>query len=72
MSLNRNNNIIITNELAQGKPELTPKPKLLENLEMFLKRELKLLGSYGDHSEPCEARLQVREEERNSSYEPQI
>ena len=48
---------MVTNEMALGKPDITPKPKFLENLEKFLHRELKLLGCY--NSQPSEARLQV-------------
>lgn len=58
ISLNRKNQLLVTNDLALGKPEITPKPKFLENLEKFLHRELKLLDCY--NSQPSEARLQVR------------
>jgi hypothetical protein len=58
MSLTKNNTLVISNALAEGKPELTPKPKFLENLEKFLHRELKKLGAT-NNAISNEARLQV-------------
>lgn len=62
ISLNRNHQLMVTNELAEGKAEITPKPKFLENLEKFLQRELKLLDGYSDGSQTNEARLQAYRE----------
>ena len=59
MSLARNHTLVITNAQAEGKPELTPKPKFLENLDKFLQRELKKLGAT-NNSIANEARLQVK------------
>jgi hypothetical protein len=58
MSLAKNNTLVITNATAEGKPELTPKPKFLENLDKFLHRELKKLGATNS-TIANEARLQV-------------
>lgn len=40
-----------------GKPQMTPKPKFLDNLENFLKKELRSLGV--TKVEANELRLQV-------------
>ena len=58
MALAKNNTLIISNSQAEGKPDLTPKPKFLENLEKFLQRELKKLG-HTNQAIANEARLQV-------------
>ena len=58
LSLNKHKNLVLSNSQAEGKPELTPKPKFLENLEKFLKRELKALGCYNTQT-TSESRLQV-------------
>ena len=58
LSLNKHKHLILSNSQAEGKPELTPKPKFLENLEKFLKRELKALGVYNSEA-TSESRLQV-------------
>ena len=44
-------------EEAMGKPSMVPKPHFLEQLEGYLKKELKSLGV--DKVEPSELRLQV-------------
>jgi len=58
LSLNKHKHLVLSNSQAEGKPELTPKPKFLENLEKFLKRELKALGVYNSPN-TSESRLQV-------------
>jgi hypothetical protein len=58
IALAKNNTLIIYNAQAEGKPDLTPKPKFLENLEKFLQKELKKLGATNG-SIASEAKLQV-------------
>jgi hypothetical protein len=58
LALNKHNNLVISNSQAEGKPELTPKPKFLENLEKFLNRELKALGVNNTQT-TSESKLQV-------------
>jgi hypothetical protein len=58
LALNKHNNLVISNSQAEGKPELTPKPKFLENLEKFLNRELKALGVQ-NMPNTSESKLQV-------------
>ena len=43
LTLTKAHALVVTNSIAEGKPEMTPKPKFLENLEKFLHRELKTL-----------------------------
>ena len=57
--LNKNNRLVLKDSNAEGKPDLVPKPKFLENLEDFLVRELKALGCYKS-SKISESRLQVK------------
>ena len=60
LSLNKYNSLVISNQQAEGKPELTPKPKFLENLEKFLQKELRALGcNPNNKSETSESRLQA-------------
>ncbi len=61
LSLNKFNNLVLSNSSADGKSEITPKPKFLENLEKFLHRELKALGcaTNGNLYGANESRLQV-------------
>lgn len=47
----------MVDEEKLGKPQMMPKPKFLENLEAFLKKELRSLGV--TKVEPNELRLQV-------------
>ncbi len=56
--LNKNNRLVLKDSIAEGKPDLVPKPKFLENLEDFLVRELKALGCYKSNK-TSESRLQV-------------
>ena len=56
--LNKNNRLVVKDSVAEGKPELIPKPKFLENLEEFLVRELKALGCY-KMTKTSESKLQV-------------
>ena len=58
ISLTKSNNLIISNSIAEGKPDLTPKPKFLETLEKFLERELKALRC-DSNANPNETRLQA-------------
>jgi hypothetical protein len=58
LSLNKQKQLIITDAEAEGKAEITPKPKFLENLEKFLQRELKVLGC-ANSTTTSESRLQV-------------
>ncbi|RNA16687.1 Translin-associated factor X-interacting 1 [Brachionus plicatilis] len=61
ISLTKSNNLLITNAQAEGRPNITPKPKFLENLEKFLQRELKVLGCENSYT-TSEARLQAYRE----------
>lgn len=61
LSLNKFNNLVLSNSQAEGKPETTPKPKFLDNLEKFLHRELKALGC-SNNSGSNETRLQAYRE----------
>ena len=58
MSLAKDKTLMISNAQAEGKPDLTPKPKFLDNLDKFLQRELKKLGST-NYAIANDARLQV-------------
>jgi hypothetical protein len=63
LSLNKYNSLVVSNCQAEGKPEITPKPKFLENLEKFLNKELRALGCNPKNtSETSEARLQAYRE----------
>ena len=59
LSLNKFNNLVLSNSQADGKADITPKPKFLENLEKFLNRELKALGCHTNNIAANESRLQV-------------
>lgn len=61
LSLNKFNNLILTNVNAEGQSDNTPKPKFLENLEKFVSRELKALGCAHGHGSN-EVRLQAYRE----------
>ena len=58
VALTKDKQFRVTDEEAQGKPQMVPKPKFLEHLEGFLKKELKALGVA--EVNPSELRLQVR------------
>ncbi|CAH1779147.1 unnamed protein product [Owenia fusiformis] len=60
VGLSRSKELVIVDEEAQGKPQLIPKPKFLEMLESFLKKELRSLGVTA--VEPNELRLQAHRE----------
>jgi len=57
VGLSKNKDLVLIDEEKLGKPQITPKPKFLDNLESFLKKELKSLGVTA--VEPNELRLQV-------------
>lgn len=61
LSLNKFNNLVLSNSNAEGKPDVTPKPKFLENLEKFVQRELKALGC-SNNGGTNEVRLQAYRE----------
>lgn len=61
LSLNKFNNLVLTNANSEGKPDNAPKPKFLENLEKFVHRELKALGCAHGHG-TNEVRLQAYRE----------
>jgi hypothetical protein len=67
LALNKHNRLVITNAREEGKPDITPKPKFLENLEKFLNKELKTLGISNSNNErqPSEAKLQVKHLKHN-------
>ena len=58
IGLSKQNGLVLSNSQAEGKPDLTPKPKFLESLEKFLQKELKSLGC-NDVPGSSEPRLQV-------------
>ena len=55
--LSKNKNLVLVNEEEQGKPQIVPRPRFLEQLEGFLKKELRALGVVD--VQPSELRLQV-------------
>ena len=57
MALTRDKHLVVVDEEVQGKPQMVPKPQFLQQLESFLKKELKSLGV--SEVEPSELRLQV-------------
>ena len=57
MALTSGKQLVLVDEESQGKPNMIPKPKFLEQLEGFLKKELKTLGV--SEVAPNELRLQV-------------
>ena len=48
---------MVVDDEAQGKAQMVPKPRFLDQLETFLKKELRSLGV--NEVEPSELRLQV-------------
>ena len=60
VTLTRDKQLVVVDEEAEGKPQLIPKPQFLQQLEGFLKKELKSLGVC--EVEPSELRLQVRKQ----------
>lgn len=59
LTLNKHNRLVIHNAIEDGKVDMTPKPKFLENLEKFLRHELEILGCNKSEYVP-ESRIQVR------------
>ena len=57
VALTASKHLILRDDEAMGKPQTVPKPGFLNQLETFLKRELKALGV--DKVEASELRLQV-------------
>ena len=63
LTLTKHNHLVVSNAVLEGKPDLTPKPKFLENLEKFLERELKALRcETASSAAPSESRLQAHRE----------
>ncbi|XP_067930159.1 translin-associated factor X-interacting protein 1-like [Watersipora subatra] len=58
--LSKHKDLVVVDEEKLGKPQMTPKPKFLHNLESFLKKELRTLGV--TKVEPNELRLQAHRE----------
>ena len=57
VGLSKHKELVVVDEEKLGKPQMTPKPKFLHNLESVLKKELRTLGV--TKVEPNELRLQV-------------
>lgn len=55
--LTKNKQLVVLDEAARGRASSVPKPKFLDQLETFLKKELKAMAA--DTVEPSEVRLQV-------------
>ncbi|GFN79179.1 translin-associated factor x-interacting protein 1 [Plakobranchus ocellatus] len=58
--LSKNKSLVLVNEEDQGKPQMVPRPRFLEQLEGFLKKELRALGVVD--VQPSELRLQAHRE----------
>ena len=57
VALTKDKHLRVVDEEAQGKPQMVPKPRFLEQLEAFLKKELVAMGV--QDVGPSELRLQV-------------
>lgn len=57
MMLSKNKSLVIYNDEDFGKPQVIPKPRFLDQLETYLKKELRALGV--TEVMPNELRLQV-------------
>lgn len=57
VALTKDKQLRVVDEEAQGKPQMVPKPRFLEQLEAFLKKELAAMGVVDVG--PSELRLQV-------------
>jgi len=57
LMLTKNKNLIVYDEEASGKPQMIPKPRFLDQLEGYLKKELRALGV--TEVLPNDLRLQV-------------
>ena len=58
VALTRNKQLVVVNDEEMGKPRVIPKPKFLDQLEGFLKKELRALGVMD--VQPDDLRLQVK------------
>ncbi|KAK6185214.1 hypothetical protein SNE40_007497 [Patella caerulea] len=58
--LSKNKSLVLVNDEEMGKPQMIPKPRFLEQLENFLKKELRALGV--TDLAPSELRLQAHRE----------
>lgn len=58
VTLSKNKQLVVIDEEKLGKPQIKPKPKLLHDIESFLKTKLHRIGV--SQVEPNELRLQVR------------
>jgi len=58
--LSKNKSLVLVNEEDMGKPQMVPKPRFLDQLENFLKKELRALGVIDVH--PSDLRLQAHRE----------
>ena len=59
LMLSKNKSLILYDEEAMGKPKMIPKPRFLEQLESYLKKELRALGVTDVNAN--ELRLQVHD-----------
>ena len=57
VALTKNKELVLVDDEAMGKPLMVPKPRFLDQLEGFLKKELRSLGC--TEVEPSDLRLQV-------------
>ena len=57
VGLSKHKELVVVDEEKLGKPQMTPKPRFLDNLENFLKKELRSLSV--TKVEANELRLQV-------------
>lgn len=58
--LSKNKSLVLVNEEDMGKPQMVPKPRFLDQLESFLKKELRALGVID--VQPSDLRLQAHRE----------
>lgn len=58
--LSKNKSLVLVNEEDMGKPQMVPKPRFLDQLENFLKKELRALGVID--VQPSDLRLQAHRE----------
>ncbi|KAK3586266.1 hypothetical protein CHS0354_006958 [Potamilus streckersoni] len=58
--LTKNKSLVLVNDEAMGKPRIIPKPRFLDQLEIYLKKEIRALGVI--EVEPNELRLQAHRE----------
>jgi hypothetical protein len=60
VTITKNKALVVYNEEDMGRPQLVPKPRFLDQLESFLKKELRSLGV--TEVGPSELRLQAHRE----------